>query len=90
MPARPALKSGGEESQKMTMKPEYTPEETKLFPPPCQNRTAQQIQNEIKFMRLMYSRRQADNERQARLVGWCLILVAIAVPAIAAAIYLLS
>jgi hypothetical protein len=60
------------------------------YQPERQNRTAAAIQSEIEFMRAMYCQRRCLNRRRHEaMVGWSLITVAVAVPAIAAAAVLI-
>jgi hypothetical protein len=55
-----------------------------------QNKTANAIQSELEFMRRMYAeRRSLNHPRHEALVGWSLLTVALAVPAIAALIVIL-
>jgi len=55
-----------------------------------QNKSAAQIQAELDFMRSMYaSRRSLNRPRHEALIGWSLVTVALAVPAIAAAMFIL-
>ena len=55
-----------------------------------QNKTATAIQAELEFMRAMYAQRRSVNHRRHEaLVGYSLLTVALAVPAIAALIVIL-
>ena len=50
--------------------------------PELQNKTARDIQRDIDLMRLAYKYR-IDDESRGLMVGWCLLALALAVPAIA-------
>lgn len=55
-----------------------------------QNKTAAAIQAEIDFMRRMYAARMNENQpRRDRMIGYCLLAVALGVPVIAALIIIL-
>lgn len=54
------------------------------------HKTTQDIQRDIEFMRAMYAqRRSMNNPRHQAMVGWSLVAVVLAVPAIVAAIIIL-
>jgi hypothetical protein len=62
----------------------YTPRPFREYSPP-NHRPAAEIQREIDLMRSMYATRRSLNQpRRDAMVGWCLVGLALAVPAIAA------
>ena len=53
-------------------------------------KSADQIQAEIDLIRLAYTERMIINQpRRDRMVGWCLLLIALVVPSLAALVILI-
>lgn len=63
----------------------HSPPRFSEYQPERQNKSARQIQAEIDLMRLAYiDRMLADQPRRDAMIGWCLVSIALVVPAIAA------